>query len=47
MKTFRSKTVRLEISTGRELKAIWTENLEHENITSFRRASNNMGPVEY
>lgn len=47
MKKIRSETVRLEISTGRELKPIWNDKLEHENIASFRRARKDFGSVEY
>lgn len=46
-KKFRSKTVRLEISAGRELKATCNDKLEYENIASFPRASKDLGSVEY
>lgn len=43
MKKFRSKTVRLQISTGSVLKAIWTDKLEHENYCFFSASKQTFG----
>ena len=45
-KKFRSKTVRSEISTERELKAIWNDKLEHQNVAFFRRVREDLKAVE-
>lgn len=39
MTKFRSKTVLLEISTGRGQNPVWNDKLKHKNIASFRRAN--------
>jgi len=43
MKQFRSKTVRLEISTGRELKATWIDKLQHGNYCFFSASKQKFG----